>query len=90
MQLPAEDQYLLSRSELMDRIRGLLGGRAVEELIFGEVTTGAENDLERATAVGRQMVCLYGMSQNIGLVHCAQRARSIRDQPRKLFATRLQ
>src|SRR5439155_3473761 len=48
MQLPTEDQFLLTRSELMDRIRGLLGGRAAEALIFGEITTGAENDLERA------------------------------------------
>ncbi len=73
MQLPTDDQYLLSRSELMDRLRGLLGGRAAEELVFPEVTTGAENDLERATALARQMICVYGMSDKIGLVHCAQR-----------------
>jgi cell division protease FtsH len=71
MQMPAEDQYLLSRSELLDRIRGLLGGRAAEELVFNEITTGAENDLERATALARQMVCIYGMSDRIGLTHCA-------------------
>ncbi len=73
MQLPTDDQFLLSRSELLDRIRGLLGGRAAEEIVFGEVTTGAENDLERATALARQMVCVFGMSDKVGLAHCAQR-----------------
>ena len=73
MQLPSEDQFLLTRGELMDRLCGLLGGRAAEELVFGEVTTGAQNDLERATALARQMVAVYGMSERIGLVNCAQR-----------------
>jgi cell division protease FtsH len=73
MQLPTDDQYLLSQSELMDKLRGLLGGRAAEEIIFPEVTTGAENDLEHATALARQMICIYGMSKKIGLAHCAQR-----------------
>lgn len=72
MQLPAEDQYLLTRSELFDRLCGLLGGRAAEELVFGEVSTGAQNDLERATAIARQMVAVFGMSERIGLAHCAQ------------------
>jgi cell division protease FtsH len=73
MQLPNEDQFLLTRGELLDRIRGLLGGRAAEEVIFGEVTTGAQNDLERATALARQMVAVYGMSERVGLANCAQR-----------------
>jgi cell division protease FtsH len=73
IQLPSEDQYLMTRSELVDRIRGLLGGRAAEEVIFSEVSTGAQNDLERATALARQMVALYGMSDRIGLANCAQR-----------------
>ena len=73
MQLPSEDQFLLTRGELMDRLCGLLGGRAAEEMVFGEVTTGAQNDLERATALARQMVAVYGMSERIGLVNCAQR-----------------
>jgi cell division protease FtsH len=73
MQLPSDDQFLLSKSELRDRIRGILGGRAAEEIVFAEITTGAENDLERATALVRQMVCVYGMSERIGLAHCAQR-----------------
>jgi cell division protease FtsH len=73
MQLPSDDQFLLSKSELTDRIRGMLGGRAAEEIVFSEITTGAENDLERATAIARQMVCVYGMNEMIGLAHCAQR-----------------
>ena len=73
MQLPAEDQFLLTRSELLDRIRGMLGGRAAEEIVFGEVSTGAQNDLERATALARQMVALYGMSERVGLANCVQR-----------------
>src|ERR1700720_1343644 len=73
MQLPSEDQFLMTRSELLDRIRGLLGGRAAEEVIFAEVSTGAQNDLERATALARQMVALYGMSDRIGLANCVQR-----------------
>jgi cell division protease FtsH len=73
LQLPTEDQFLLTRSELVDRIRGLLGGRAAEEIVFAEVSTGAQNDLERATALGRQMSAMYGMSERIGLASCAQR-----------------
>jgi cell division protease FtsH len=83
MQLPLDDQYLLSRAELLDRIRGMLGGRAAEEIVFKEITTGAENDLERATAMARQMICIYGMNEKIGLVRCVQRANSYMptDQP---------
>jgi cell division protease FtsH len=72
MQLPSEDQFLLTRSALLDRIRGLLGGRAAEEIVLGEISTGAQNDLERATALARQMVALYGMSERLGLARCAQ------------------
>jgi cell division protease FtsH len=73
MQLPTEDHYLMSRSALVDRLKGQLGGRAAEEVIFQEVSTGAENDLQQATALARNMVALYGMSETIGLAHCAQR-----------------
>ena len=79
MQLPAEDQFLLTRAELMERLSGLLGGRAAEEIAFGEVTTGAQNDLERATALARQMVAVYGMSESIGLVSCVQRQSAFLD-----------
>jgi cell division protease FtsH len=73
LQLPIDDQFLMTKSQLLDRIRGMLGGRAAEEVIFNEVTTGAENDLEHATALARQMVCIFGMSESVGLVRCAQR-----------------
>jgi cell division protease FtsH len=73
LQLPVDDQFLMTRSQLLDRIRGMMGGRAAEERIFHEVTTGAENDLEQATALARQMVCIFGMSDAIGLVRCAHR-----------------
>ena len=73
MQLPNTQQFLATRTELLSRIRGLLGGRAAEEVVFGEVSTGAENDLERATGLARQMVCIYGMNERIGLSHVAQR-----------------
>ncbi len=72
LQLPEQDRYLASVPELTDRIKGLLGGRAAEEVVFGDVSTGPENDLEHATAVARQMVCAYGMSKVIGLAHLVQ------------------
>jgi cell division protease FtsH len=72
LQIPEADQYLMSHAELIDKIKGLLGGRAAEEVVFSEITTGAENDLEHATALARQMVCMYGMGKSVGLLHCAQ------------------
>jgi cell division protease FtsH len=66
IQLPTEDRYLLTKSELIDRITVMLGGRAAEELIFGEVSTGAKNDIERATDLAVSMVKSYGMSEDIG------------------------
>jgi cell division protease FtsH len=65
-QLPLEDRYLLTRSELEDRIAVLLGGRAAEEVVYGEVSTGAHNDLERSTEMARLMVMQYGMSDKLG------------------------
>lgn len=73
LQLPVGDQFLLTKSALLERIRGMLGGRAAEEVVYGEVSTGAENDLERATALARQMVCMFGMSDAVGLVHCTNK-----------------
>jgi cell division protease FtsH len=72
LQLPTDDQFLMTRTELRERLCGLLGGRAAEEIIYHEVTTGAENDLQRATALARQMVCMFGMSDRVGLTHCGQ------------------
>jgi cell division protease FtsH len=64
--LPTEDRFLTSRSALMDQLAMMLGGRAAEELVFSEITTGAANDLERATAMARQMITRFGMSDKLG------------------------
>ena len=67
-QLPTEDRYLLKRSELLDRLDVLLGGRVAEELVYGDVSTGAQDDLQRATDMARHMVTQYGMSERLGQV----------------------
>jgi cell division protease FtsH len=67
-QQPTEDRYLLTRSELLDRLAVLVGGRVAEELVFGEISTGAQNDLQRATDIARSMITEYGMSDRLGLV----------------------
>jgi cell division protease FtsH len=67
-QQPTEDRYLMTRSELLDRVAVLLGGRVAEEQVFGEISTGAQNDLQRATDIARAMVTEYGMSDLLGLV----------------------
>ncbi len=64
--LPVEDKYLITRSELVDELAMLLGGRVSEEMIFNDITTGDQNDIERATKVARQMVMEYGMSEKLG------------------------
>jgi cell division protease FtsH len=66
-QLPTEDRYLLKRSELLDRLDVFLGGRVAEELVFGDVSTGAQNDLVLATDMARHMITQYGMSEKLGL-----------------------
>ncbi|GFP27384.1 cell division protease FtsH [Candidatus Hakubella thermalkaliphila] len=70
---PTEDKYLVSRSELYDNLAQLLGGRVAEQLIFGDITTGAQNDLETATKIARQMVCEYGMSDTLGPLTLGQK-----------------
>jgi len=72
-QLPTEERFLMTRSELEDRIAVLLGGRVAEELVYGEVSTGAHNDLERATELARLMVTKYGMSERVGLATYGER-----------------
>ncbi len=67
-QQPTEDRYLMTRSELLDRLAVLLGGRVAEELVFQEISTGAQNDLQRASDIARSMVTEYGMSDRLGLV----------------------
>jgi cell division protease FtsH len=66
-QQPTEDRYLMTRTELLDRLDVLLGGRVAEELIFGDVSTGAQDDLQRATDMARHMITRYGMSEALGL-----------------------
>ena len=66
--LPDEDRSYLSRSYMLDRIAGLLGGRAAEQLVLGDISTGASNDISRATQLARKMVGTYGMSEQLGNV----------------------
>jgi cell division protease FtsH len=66
MTLPTEDRFLVAREELIDELAMLLGGRVAEEVVFGDITTGAQNDLEKATKISRQMVTEFGMSDTLG------------------------
>lgn len=68
LSLPKEDKYYATRSEMLDELKVLLGGRVAEALVLKEISSGASNDLQRATALARQMICEYGMSENIGPV----------------------
>ena len=77
LQLPEEDRFLMSKLELENKICILLGGRVAEELEFGDVTTGAGNDLERATQIARQMVMEFGMSDRLGLVKLGHKRQEI-------------
>jgi cell division protease FtsH len=73
MQAPTEDRFLMRQSELLNRIATLLGGRAAEKIIFNDISTGAHNDLSRATDIARSMVKEYGMSTKLGQVYFAHR-----------------
>ncbi len=75
--LPTEDRYLVSRTELIDELAMLLGGRVAEELTFKDSTTGAQNDLDRATKLARQMVCEYGMSEKLGPLTLGQKQEQV-------------
>jgi cell division protease FtsH len=77
LQLPEEDRFLVSKKELSDRITILLSGRVTELLKFGDVTTGASNDLERATQIARQMVTQFGMSDRLGLVTLGRKQHEV-------------
>ncbi|WP_443027837.1 ATP-dependent zinc metalloprotease FtsH [Stomatobaculum longum] len=72
MYVPEEETYLMSKRELEERLVSMLGGRAAEELVFGDVTTGAQNDIEQATNIAKSMVTLYGMSESFGLMGLAK------------------
>ena len=76
MQVPTEDRFLMKRTELLNKIASLLGGRAAEEIIFGDISTGAHNDLARATDISRSMIKEYGMSEKLGQVYFAREPRS--------------
>ncbi len=71
MQLPLEDRYLMQRRDLQHQLAVLLGGRTAEELALGEISTGAQNDLQRATDIARSMVTEWGMSESVGAVNFA-------------------
>ena len=77
LQLPTEDRYLLTRSELLERLIVLLAGRCAEELVFHEVSTGAQDDLLKATDIARRMVAAYGMSEKLGPVSFEQKRRPL-------------
>jgi len=77
MQLPIEDKHSYTKESLLDRIAVLMGGRAAEEIIFNSMTTGAGNDIERATEIARKMVCEWGMSDKLGPVTFGKKDESI-------------
>ncbi|PIU40027.1 MAG: cell division protein FtsH [Candidatus Omnitrophica bacterium CG07_land_8_20_14_0_80_50_8] len=77
MQVPLEDRYLVSKKELLGKLVVLLGGRASEELNFGEITTGAHNDLEVATNIARRMICEFGMSEKMGNLTLGRRDHQV-------------
>ncbi len=75
-QLPTEDRYLMTRGELLARLKVLLGGRVSEEIVFGDISTGAQNDLQRATDIARRMIMEYGMSEKLGPLTYVRESRS--------------
>jgi cell division protease FtsH len=75
MQLPLEDRYLLQRGDLLNQMAILLGGRSAEEIAVGEISTGAQNDLQRVTDVARSMITEWGMSDKLGMVNYDQSRR---------------
>jgi cell division protease FtsH len=77
MQVPTEDRFLMKKTELLNKIASLLGGRAAEELVFGDISTGAHNDLARATDIAKSMIKEYGMSDTLGQVYFAREKRNL-------------
>src|SRR5205809_2817834 len=75
--LPLEDKFLITRQEFIDELAMLLGGRVAEELVFGDITTGAQNDLERATKIARKMVTEFGMSDQLGPLTLGQKPEEV-------------
>jgi len=87
LQLPTEDRYLMTKTELLDRLAVFLGGRVSEEIIFGEISTGAHNDLQRATDIATSMVKEFGMSEKLGYVTFEKEKQPL-FLPSSLFPTR--
>jgi cell division protease FtsH len=87
LQLPTEDRYLMTKTELLDRMAVLLGGRVSEEITFGEISTGAHNDLQRATDIATSMVKEFGMSEKLGYV-TFQKEKNPLFLPSSLFSSR--
>ncbi len=81
LQLPTEDRYLMTKSELESRLKVLLGGRVAEEITFNEISTGAQNDLERATQIAKSMVVEYGMSDTLGPISYGRQQSTFLGQP---------
>jgi len=77
LQLPEKEKFLATKSELLDQVAILLGGRVAEEIVFGDISTGAQNDLERASEVVRNMVCSYGMSEKLGPLTFGKKQTSV-------------
>jgi cell division protease FtsH len=87
LQLPTEDRYLMTKTELLDRLAVLLGGRVAEEIVFREISTGAHNDLQRATDIATSMVKEFGMSEKLGYVTFEKEKKPL-FLPSSLFPTR--
>ena len=79
MQVPEEEKYLNTKAELDAMVVGMLAGRAAEEIVFGNVTTGASNDIEKATKIVRAMITQYGMSEKFGLMGLASQENQYLD-----------
>jgi len=77
LMLPEEDRYYMTRSELLDRVSALLAGRVSEQVVLGEVSTGAQNDLERSTSIIRQMIMEYGMSEELGPITLGKKQEQV-------------
>jgi cell division protease FtsH len=77
MQVPTEDRFLMRKTELLNKIATLLGGRAAEEIVFSDISTGAHNDLSKATDIARSMVKEYGMSTKVGQVYFSRERRPL-------------
>jgi len=88
LQLPTEDRFLMSKSELLGKIDVLLGGRAAEKIVFDEVSTGAQNDLARATDIAKSMITEYGMGETLGPVTYSRQASPLFPTGKNPFETK--